>query len=294
MRRLLSLALALAGLLGAACAAEPAPPADKKIERKIDMSTLKEPLVIGPTVGDYTYTNAPKLARLGPHRFMIPANYFTDQIGPDFQGSVSMELVWPKLEPLPPGRRREMSMNEFRRQIRAGFTYIDRRPLQEAMDSDGRSFSDDPILRQDPTDNISHRTRGEDVLGLERWYVSEADKARYLKLIEGQRDRYAWPVNPWDIEDWFVRRDAQGHNLTFIRCDPPSKPDGLIIQGDDVVKDENPRVAQCSHSFAIPEYGLSVEVDYPRVLMRDWARIEARYRELMAKFHIGIDTKGEQ
>ncbi|RMH87897.1 hypothetical protein EBB59_12210 [Lysobacter pythonis] len=258
------------------------------------MSTLKEPLVIGPTVGDYTYTNAPKLARLGPHRFMIPANYFTDQIGPDFQGGMLMELVWPKLEAAPPGRIREMNRSEQNHLIQANFDYIDRRPLQEAMDSMIKRSGDDPIQRQDPTDNISHRTRGEDVLGLERWYVSEADKARYLKLIEGQRDRYAWPVDPLSIEDWFVRRDTQGHVLTFIRCPPRARPDGLIIQGARLVKDGNPRVPQCSHTFSMPEYGAAVDMHYPRVLMRDWARIEARYRELMAKFHIGIDTKGEQ
>lgn len=256
------------------------------------MTSMQEPLVTGPTVGSYTFTNEPKLTRLGPHRFMIPANYFTDQIGPDFQGGVTMEMIWPKLEPLPPGRRREMSMNEFNRQIRASITYVDKRPLQEAMDTTIRTFSDDPIHKQDPVDNISHRTRGEDVFDLQRWYVSEDDKARFLKLTEGQRDRYVLPKNPWAIEDWFVRQDSEGHVLTFIRCDPVTKPDGLIIQGDTVVEDDTPRVAQCSHAFAIPEYGVAVDASYPRVLMRDWARIEARYRELMDRYYIGDDRQG--
>lgn len=255
------------------------------------MTAMQEPLVTGVTVDGYTYTNEPKLTRLGPHRFMIPANYFTDQMGPDFQGGIVLELIWPKLEPLPPGRRQEMSMDEFRRQIRASIDYI-KRPLQESMDSHDKTFSDDPILQQDPMDNISQRTRGDDLLGLQRWYVSETDKARFLKLIEGQRDRYGLPDDPWNFEDWFLLRDSEGHIQTFIRCDPQSKPDGLIIQGDTVVDDENPRVAQCTHTFSISQYGVMLRMDYPRILMRDWARIEQRYRELLSRYYLGEGTQG--
>ena len=68
------------------------------------MTAMQEPLVMGPTVDGYTYTNEPKLTQLGPHHFMIPANYFSDQMGPDFQGGVLLELVWPQLGPAPPGR----------------------------------------------------------------------------------------------------------------------------------------------------------------------------------------------
>ena len=255
------------------------------------MTAMQEPLVMGPAVDGYTYTNEPKLTQLGPHRFMIPANYFSDQMGPDFQGGVTLEVIWPELEPLPPGRRRAMSMDEFRRQIRASIDYM-KRPLQDAMDGLARTFSDDPVLQQDPLENISYRSRGDDVLGLQRWYVSEADKARYLKLTEGQRDRYGMPADPWDFEDWFVRRDSEGHILTFIRCAPSSMPDGLIIQEGVVVKDDNSRVAQCTHTFSVPEYGLLMRMDYPRTLMRDWSPIEQRYRALLSHYYLGDDSQG--
>ena len=279
---------AVIGCLLSACAANIPPPATNASA----MTAMQEPLVMGPTVDGYTYTNEPKLTRLGPHRFMIPANYFSDQMGPDFQGGVLLELVWPQLGPAPPGRTREMSRNEQNRLIQANVDYIEKLPLQETMDSMQSGFVDDPVMSKDPVDNMSQRTRGEDVLGLQRWYVSEADKARYLKLTEGQRDLYAWPSDPWYIQDWFVRRDIHGHVLTFIKCDPPSKPDGLIIHGDTLVDDGNPHVALCSHTFSAPKFGIKIRASYPRVLMRDWERVESNLHVIFERYHVGRNGRG--
>ena len=282
------IALFAAAIL-AACAADAVPP-----QSKPRMTSMNEPLIVGPTDGNFTYTNEPQLTKLGPHRFMIPANYFTDQIGPDFQGGALLELVWPTLEAAPPGWTRTTNALQQAHLIRANLDYIDRWPLQNAMDSSLRTGSDDPILRQDPTDNIDYRTRMEDVLGLERWVVSEEDKARYLKLTEGQSDRYGLPADPWDFEDWYLRRDAQGHVLTRMRCDPPAKPDGLVIQNDALVKDGNPRVALCAHAFSIPKYDVKIDVRYPRVVMHDWKRIEARFRAVMDRYYVGTEHAGDK
>lgn len=284
-----ALIIGLATAILAACAADAVPP-----QSKPRMTSMNEPLIVGPTDGNFTYTNEPQLTKLGPHRFMIPANYFTDQIGPDFQGGALLELVWPKLEAAPPGWTRTTNALQQAHLIRANLDYIDRWPLQNAMDSSLRTGSDDPILRQNPTANIDYRTRMEDVLGLERWVVSEEDKARYLKLTEGQSDRYGLPADPWDFEDWYLRRDAQGHVLTRMRCDPPTKPDGLIIQGNALIKGENPRVAMCTHTFSLPKYDVILGVTYPRVLMHDWERIEARYRAVMDRYYIGTERGGSK
>lgn len=267
-----------------ACTSDAVPPA----KRKLAMNPLQEPLVTGPTVGGYTYTNAPQLTRLGPHRFMIPANYFTDQMGPDFQGGALLEVVWPGLKAAPPGHSRQSTVLEQQHVVRANLDYIDKQPLQAAMDTSIKTFSDDPILRLDPMDNLDQRTRVEDVFGLERWVVTDADKARYLAR-NGGKPEYVLPDGPWDIEDWYVRRDAQGHILSFLTCPPLAKPDGLIIQGEGLVRDHNPQISSCSHSFAMPEYSTSIRASYPRVLMRDWARIESTYRELFHRTYIGTD-----
>ena len=273
----------------AACAADAVPPRNRP-----RMTAMNEPLIVGPTDGNFTYTNEPQLTKLGPHRFMIPANYFTDQIGPDFQGGAILELVWPKLEAAPPGWTRITNALQQAHLVRANLDYIDKRPLQNAMDSSLRTGSEDPILRQDPTDNIDYRTRREDVLGLERWVVSEEDKTRYLKLTEGQRDRYGLPADPWDFEDWYLRRDSHGHVLTHIECAPATQPDGLIIVNDSLIREDTTRVALCSHAFSVPKYGVSLNVTYPRVVMHEWEHIEARYRAVMDRYYIGTERNGDK
>lgn len=61
----------------------------------------------------YGYNERPVEAQLGPHHLRIPANYFRDQIGPDFQGNFSLLVQWPDLEPLPPGKRSGQDMDTF-------------------------------------------------------------------------------------------------------------------------------------------------------------------------------------
>ncbi len=45
----------------------------------------------------YGYNDRPVEARRGAHRYLIPANYVRDQIGPDFQGNFSLLVQWPDL-----------------------------------------------------------------------------------------------------------------------------------------------------------------------------------------------------
>src|SRR3546814_11884019 len=53
----------------------------------------------------YGYNDRPVEAHLGPHRYLIPANYFRNQIGPDFPGHFPLLVPWPDLQPQPPGER---------------------------------------------------------------------------------------------------------------------------------------------------------------------------------------------
>lgn len=275
------LALATAG----SCTA--GTPAERLQKELVHMQYAQEPLVTHTEDG-FTYTNAPQETWLGPHRFMIPANYFTDQMGPDFQGSVSMELEWPELEPLPPGRRRVMSMPEFYALVQAGLSYVDKLPWYESMEVGVNPPDDDPISRQSPAWNLPARTRGEDMHGLQRWYASEQDRQRFLALIRDQPPRRYGLPDPENIHDWYLRRDAQGHLVTHIVCAPPSVPNGLRIEGNQVVK--NPGVRRntsCDHSFAIPKYKVLVSVSYVRTLLPEWQRIEDTLRANLDRYYVG-------
>ncbi|KRG71031.1 hypothetical protein [Pseudoxanthomonas dokdonensis] len=264
-------------------------PEQRLQEELVYMEYAQEPLIINRDEDGYAYTNAPQETWLGPHRFMIPANYFSSQIGPDFQGGVTMELEWPALKPLPPGRRRVMSMPEFYALVQAGLTYVDKLPWYESMEAGVSPPDDDPISRQNPARQISHRTRDEeDAYGLQRWIVSEADRRRYLELIKDQQPRrYGLPARQ-DTPDWYLRRDAQGHLTTHIVCDNRGLPDGVKIEGERV--DDDPaysRSTSCTHYFAIPKYRTLVTVDYTRVLLKDWQRIEDTIRANLDRYYVG-------
>src|SRR3546814_18110578 len=89
-----------------------------------------------------------------------------------------------------------------------------------------------------------------------------------------------------DTWDWYVARDTEGAVSTVIKCDSHLKPDGFIIQGERVIREGN-RSTGCIHYFLMPEEKISFSVDYPRVFLRDWKRIEERARALLTQYQIG-------
>lgn len=104
----------------------------------------------------YGYNERLVEAQLGPHRLRIPANYFRDQIGPDFQGNFSLLVQWPDLEPLPPGQRSGQDMDTFDRQITIAPDYVDRVPIEIPLErmtapiaESGSPGLDDPRERLD-------------------------------------------------------------------------------------------------------------------------------------------------
>jgi hypothetical protein len=84
-------------------------------------------------------------------------------------------------------------------------------------------------------------------------------------------------------KDWYIARDARGKLETLIKCDSRELPDGLTIQGDRVV-DAGTGNASCDHSIVIGEDNLSVSIEYNRVFLKDWKRIEDRVRTLFAQY----------
>src|SRR3546814_3166574 len=85
-------------------------------------------------------------AHLGPHRYLNPANYFRNQIGPDFQGNFTLLVQWPDLQPLPPGERSRQDMETFAKQITISPDYVDRVPMEGLLEKSIRHYGAEGTL----------------------------------------------------------------------------------------------------------------------------------------------------
>lgn len=221
----------------------------------------------------YGYNDRPVEARLGPHRFRIPANYFRDQIGPDFQGNWSLLVQWPDLQPLPPGKRSGQDMETFDRQITIAPRYVDRVPIEILLERTTRPMAEpDWIEAQDPRKRLELMQAQPERDGLVPYVVDTRkleDYARRYRDATGVSTK----TGPETYKDWFVRRDSEGRLLTVIRCD----------HEPEAGSSERP---QCTHDFTIPEANIAVSIDYPREYLTGWRRIEERARVLLAQYRV--------
>lgn len=221
----------------------------------------------------YGYNDRPVEARLGPHRLRIPANYFRDQIGPDFQGNFSLLVQWPDLEPLPPGQRSGQDMATFDRQITIAPRYVDRVPIETLLERMTVPMAPpgSPTL-EDPSRRLALMLPQAERYGLTPYVV---DTKRLAEYDAAEAARLGVPVHrtPDSYQDWFVRRDGNDRLLTLIRCDREPPP------GDH-------RKAGCTHDFILPELRIAVSIDYGREYLSGWHRIEERARALIARYRI--------
>lgn len=243
------------------------------------------------------YTDQPVEARLGPHRFKIPANYFDTQLGPDFQGNMRLILQWPDLQPLAPGERYfEGGELRLARNIDITPDYIDRVPLQTSLERALISNVDsDQERRDDPALNPDLRIHGAAVAGLTPYYTDFAKVDAYQRALDREKPGGGRPgaepasrAGDRDAafnNDWFVGRDANGTLTTVIKCTARELPDGAEIDGDTLRLLDAPKLSMCSHDFTLPGYDARINVSYLRVFMKDWRRIEQRIRGLFEQYH---------
>jgi len=233
----------------------------------------------------YGYNERPVEAHLGPHRYLIPANYFRDQIGPDFQGNFSLLVQWPDLQPLPPGERSQQDMETFAKQITISPYYVDRVPIETRLE---RSIQ--PLVpetspsRRHPGDHLELMDEQSPVFGLTPYWVNASRFAEYWKMRDmeyGHRSQ----VKLESQRDWYLARDADGRVTTVIKCDSHLRPDGFIIQGERVIRDGN-RSTGCSHMIVIVENKIRITIDYARVFLKDWKKMEQRARELFSQYRV--------
>lgn len=231
----------------------------------------------------YRYSDAPVEARIGKHLYRIPANYFYDQMGPTFQGDVSLRLQWPDLTPMPPGQTRRQTMGEFMAAVNYDIYYVDRIDIRE---STRRAYMNgepsDSLAYRDPERRLDLRVPQREAWGLVRYDLDPELAREYAEAYEAL---HGYPHAPTlgARQDWYVARDQAGDVVTFIRCDTSEKTDGLIVREGKLLDSQDPkdRVAQCDHMMVFPEESLRVSISYVRVVLSDWQRIEAALRDLL-------------
>lgn len=219
----------------------------------------------------YGYNDRPVEARLGPHRFRIPANYFRDQIGPDFQGNFSLLVQWPDLQPLPPGKRSGQDMATFDRQITIAPDYVDRVPIEGLLDRMAMPLAERGTVEyDDPRTRLDLMLAQPEDHGITPYLVDTAKMDAYAARYRAEVG-VSTRTTPETYKDWFVRRNPEGGLSTLIQCDP------LPAEGD-------PRRPQCTHEFTVPALKIAISIDYAREYLRDWERIEKRARDLLEQY----------
>lgn len=215
------------------------------------------------------YNALPVEARLGPHVFRIPAHYFRDQIGPDFQGNFSLMVQWPDLEPLPPGKRSGQDMETFGRQVTISPDYVDRVPIETLLEVASKPLGKPGRIEyDDPRERLDLMLRQPEWHGLTPYVVDEP-------LLEAYRDRYSahygtrrTPTRRESYDDWFTRREADGRLRSLIYCDHEPRPGEISSP-------------VCNHRFVIVDLKIAVDISYRRAYLADWEKIENRARALL-------------
>jgi len=239
------------------------------------------------TIKGHTYTTEPVEATVGPHRFMFPANYYDNQIGPYFDGSVGLTLLWPDLGPALPGTRPDRSMEDFQRSVVIGLQHIDRTPIRgllERYTSTEQTSTPTSVLRNDPSERLDLRIPQPERFGLVPYAINDALMPAFQKALE-QETKMPQPRNLRMEKDWYVARNGEGELTTFIECESEAHfPDGLTISGDRLRDTEDSRVAGCTHYFVDIEDSIAITATYPRVILKDWKKIESTVRTSLSRY----------
>ncbi len=222
---------------------------------------------------------------LGPNRFVLPANWFVDGIGPDFQGGVTLALHWPSLEPYPPGQPySSFTTGPMRNQrVLVTIDYIDRVPIDELPE---RYVTPQPGQGvSDPSNNMPLRQRLPDRFGLEM-YRTDLERVAVYEAREMQR-----PPKPPEFylgadDDWFIGRDEAGRIRTVVKCKDERVPEGFEIRDEALVSiPGSTRWPLCGGRFSMAEFSISINASYHRPILRDWRRIESAVRDALRRAH---------
>jgi len=246
-------------LAATACAPKPSPGIDDDILAfMVDRDQTR-------MVEGRTYSVQPVAADVGPRRFMFPANLYYNQIGPFPDGAVVLTVLWPNLDAAAPGDFPLRAVEDGYRQVSIELRYV------------GHARTGDylaPHIGSGWAQSLAERVAQPPRFGLTPYAVD---------LAAGADDAQALALEP----DWYVVRADGGRLRTFISCDAASVvPDGLVMGSRTLVRSGRDRIAMCRHSVVDVESGIAVEMNYARVLLVEWQRLEAAAVGLMRRYEV--------
>lgn len=203
-------------------------------------------------------------ARLGPHRFRMPAEMFRYGIAPQGERRFEMRLRLPEQSPLAvepgPGSVEQAML------LSVEVMRIEGVPVSHLLSFWLREML--PDASPDPLGGDVKRVAGESVHGLRPYFIAEGVPIR------------------GDARDRFLGPETQRPVPSFIECTPRAQPDGVaLVDGRAVKQGDGGMIATCDHAFLL-EDDLAVHLRYARVHLPQWRGIESRLatrlREAMA------------
>ena len=216
-------------------------------------------------------------ACLGPYKLQIPANYFDDQMGPNFDGSFGLYLEYPELNAFAPGERAHLKLDVATRTVNIGYRYLDR------VDTDAflrRQYTPDGATQDTPEADINTRIKGEEKDGLTPYYANVAAYREHYRAQGLKPSNSIMEASYY--KDWYVSRDAKGNIDTIIKCTSRAvEPSGVEFREGKLVRSKERELPSCEHVFVIPEMKVAVEIDYVRVALKDWKKIQDRARSAL-------------
>ncbi len=244
-------------LAATACAPEPSPGIDD------DILTFMVDPDRPRMVEGRTYSTQAVEANVGPRRFMFPANLFYNQIGPFPDGGVMLAVLWPNLEAAAPGDFAVRTVQDGYRQVSIELRYV------------GHARTGDylaPHIGSGWAQSLAERVAQPLRFGLTPYAIEHAAGADDAQALE---------------PDWYVVRAEGGRLRTFISCDPARvMTDGLVMGTRTLVRSGAGRIAMCRHSMVDVESGIAVEMNYARVMLVEWQRLEAAAVGLMRRYEV--------
>jgi hypothetical protein len=260
------------------------------VELAVNRLIADQNIAIDPEHQARQASTQPVPFKLGPNAFALHRNFFYFQNAPSAaptDGTVSLSLQWPCLEPLPQGFNFADDEDASMRAILITVRYLDPERIAVPIAMQRTLLPLDPgspAQRANPLENLELRLRGEAMPdGLVPFYADLDAVVRYLRDRHPGNERAHSRENALQLsKDWYVRRGADGVPRSVIKCDNREIPDGLLIEGP-LVKDD-PAVqyrASCDHQYALPALGIVVEMSYARAFLPDWQRLEERLERLL-------------
>lgn len=255
--------------------------AQQKTDKEVEMTQTNEQgcmrlRSVGPQ--DPFQDPAPlKQACIGPYLLEIPQNYFYNQIGTEHDGSFSLALEYPSLEPFKPGERIGLTVDVSIRTVSISYDYIDRIDVHQALRN---AYTPMDFEQDDPAESLEGRIEGEPVHGLTPYY---ADLPRIRAYYKSRDFADTTPVMQarWH-KDWFITRDESGEVERIIKCTSREVSDpGVEYRDGKLYKNKVRELPKCDHEFIIPNMNTRVTISYLRIALGDWREIEQRARDLL-------------